>query len=229
MNPDGFLDFLGIIGRFVPAGWPVWQVNGSAGTRDAAARGAGIVAGLTGVILLPKPFAYVALAPMYFLGTAAPALIEKARQARIAAEIDAELPDLADLMTLMVEAGISLSRALRIAAGESKGALRERLDTAMAQIDIGVARQDALVNAAADSPSKELMNFVGLFAEADRYGTPVAAALRAFAEDARDKELCRAREEAQKLPIKMLFPLVFMILPAFMLLTVGPLAASMLY
>ncbi len=227
MNQAKLLDFLAVIGRLVPDCWPIWRISGSDGTMEAAARGAGIITCLTGVILLPKPFAYLALIPLYFLGTWAPALIEKAGRARIAAEIDAALPDLADLMTLLVEAGIDLSRALRIAAGESKGALRERLNAAMAQIEVGVARQEALSNTAAASPSGELKAFAGLFAEADRYGTPVAAALRAFADDARDKQLCRAREEAQKLPVKMLFPLVFMILPAFILLTVGPLVVSL--
>ncbi len=226
MNPDRLLDIFNTVGRFVPVGWPVWKTGGSSAT---AARGAGLVAGLAGVVFLPKPFAYIAMVPVYFLGTGAPALLRNAALARTEAAIDAGLPDLADLMTLLVEAGIGLSRALPIAARESTGALRERLDAALAQIEVGVARQEALEYAAAVSPSNDFKAFARLFAEADRYGTPVAEALRAFAEDARDKQLGRVREEAQKLPIKMLFPLVFMILPAFILLTAGPLAASMLY
>lgn len=228
MNTDRLLEILTGVGRFVPDGWPIWGAEGLDGTPDTAARGAGVITVLAGIILLPKPFAYVAIIPLYFLGTHAPALIKAAALARIGAEIDTALPDLADLMTLLVEAGIGVSRALLIAAGETTGALRERLDSALAQIEVGVARQEALLNAAAVSSSIEFKAFAGLFAEAERYGTPVAAALRAFADDARDKQLGRVREEAQKLPIKMLFPLVFMILPAFILLTVGPLAVEMM-
>ncbi|MFA5867444.1 MAG: type II secretion system F family protein [Actinomycetota bacterium] len=228
MNPDKLLVALAGVGRYVPDGWPVWQGGVSEGAPDAAARGAGLIACLAGVILLPKPFAYAVLIPIYFVGTRAPALIRQAAMERRGAAIDAALPDLADLMTLLAEAGISISRALPIAAEEANGPLRERLDAALAQIEIGAARQEALLNSAAVSPSKELKAFAGLFAEADRYGTPIAAALRAFSDDARDKQLCRAREEAQKLPIKMLFPLVFMILPAFMLLTAGPLVVSLI-
>ncbi len=228
MNPDKLLGVFAVVGRIVPEGWPVWRGGAAEEASDEAARGAGIIAGLAGAILLPKPFAYAAVIPAYLAGTRAPTLIRQAAMERRGAEIDAALPDLADLMTLLAEAGIGIGRALPIAAGEINGPLRERLDAALAQIEIGVSRQEALLNAAAASPSKELKAFADLFAEADRYGTPIAATLRAFADDARDKQLCRAREEAQRLPIKMLFPLVFMILPAFMLLTAGPLVVSLI-
>lgn len=227
MNQDRLLDLLTGFGRFVPESWPVWRFAGSESAQDPAARGTGVLAGLAAVVLLPKPLAYAAAIPLYFAGTRAPDLIREMAIKKTGAEIDAAVPDMADLMTLLVEAGIGVSRALPIAAGETQGALRERLDSTLAQINVGVVRTEALINAADKSSSNELKAFARLFAEADKYGTPVAATLRAFADDARDKQLCQAREEAQKLPIKILFPLVFMILPAFILLTVGPLVISL--
>ena len=228
MNSEHLLTSLAAAGRRLPGNLPVWGGPGPDEALVSAQRAAGVLAGIGCVIAISKPLAYAAAPLMYLAGTYLPLMLRDAARQRLVREIEAGLPDLADLMTVLVEAGVDVGRALTIAAGETSGVLRDVLDNALAEIRLGLTRQAALSGVAAESSSTEFQAFVRLFAEADRYGVPIAAGLRAFAEDARDKELCRSREEAQKLPVKLLFPLVFLILPAFLLLTAGPLIVSLL-
>jgi tight adherence protein C len=140
------------------------------------------------------------------------------RQGRIAAQV----PDLADLLLATTQSGLTAPVAFRRSAEAIQGPLAEELASALRQIDLGIPWRSALdqVVRRVDDPS--LRRLVSALGRTHRLGTSVAAALRTVADDLRAERRALAEERARRAPVKMLFPLVFLILPAFILLTVGP-------
>ncbi len=94
------------------------------------------------------------------------------------------------------------------------------------EIELGVPRAQALENLAARNGLPELESLVRVLLNSERFGTQVAASLETFSAEVRGRLKRRAEEQARKAPVKILFPLVFLILPAFILLTVVPLLVS---
>ncbi len=194
---------------------------------DRAKRACGVVAGAAALVVFPVVVGVLATIPLYYLATLLPELAVKAARAKASQAIDAELPRLAELLAVMTTAGLSPTLALPRAVEDCGGPLRMSLDTAIAAINLGVPRRQALAQAAAQTPSRDFARFVELLADAERFGQPLGRPLRDMATNLRGKQAAAVRAEAQKLPVKMLFPLVFMILPAFILLSAGPLIVSM--
>ncbi|MGI8983690.1 MAG: type II secretion system F family protein [Acidimicrobiales bacterium] len=87
---------------------------------------------------------------------------------------------------------------------------------------VGVPRRDALGNMLARTDVPELRQFVNAIIQADSYGVPISRVLRAQAGEQREKRRFRAEERAIKLPVKVIFPLVFCILPVVFLVVLGP-------
>jgi tight adherence protein C len=92
---------------------------------------------------------------------------------------------------------------------------------------IGAARERALRNLAARTGVDEIQMFVAMLLQADRFGTSIADSMRVHAEDLRLRRQYRAEEAATKIPTKLLFPLMFTIFPALLLVLVGPAAIGM--
>lgn len=232
--------FLLVIGQRLPARLPLWAgrftdkrlsdagVTLSLKEFDSVKRSVGVILGLVGLFVVPKPLGFLAAGAFYAGGTYLPELMLNTAVEKRAAMIDSALPELVELINVLTEAGVNISQSLPAAAAEIDGPLRDCLDTALAEIALGVSRRTALARVARETPSRQFKAFVCLLAEADRYGVKISESLRVFAEETRDIRFCDVRDAAQKVPIKMLFPLVFMILPAFLLLTVGPLAVEMM-
>jgi len=193
----------------------------------AAKRACGILIVAGCFVALPPVAMVLAVVPLYYAASWLPELAVKAAEEKTRRSIDEELPRLAELMAVMTTAGLSPALALPRAVGDCVGPLRRSLDKALAAINLGVPRRQALAQAAAWTPSRDYVRFAELLADAERFGQPLGAALRGMAVDLREKQAAAVREEAQKLPIKMLFPLVFLILPAFILLSAGPLILNM--
>jgi tight adherence protein C len=146
------------------------------------------------------------------------ARLAKRRQARIAAQV----PDLGELLLAATQAGLTPPVAFRRAAEVLEGPLANEMGMALRQIEMGVPWREALdtVSARVDDPS--LRRVVSTFSRTQRLGTSVTASLRSATDDLRSERRALAEERARRAPVKMLFPLVFLILPAFLLLTVGP-------
>jgi tight adherence protein C len=238
---EEFLKATAVAGAYLPA-MPVWEKS-DVGRRLAWAgyptnidpetfRGLKRLAGISAMIILPAvlPFwmALMSAIPGYYLATFLPELwLDSAVSVKIK-EIDNELPHFVDILTVAVSAGVPIHAALPEAAKECRGALAGELAMLMGALTVGTSRCQALSDLASSTPSKELKRFAILLADAERFGSPITHTLRAFAAQLREKRLYAIRAEAQKLPIKMLFPLVFLILPAFLLLTAGPLIITLL-
>jgi tight adherence protein C len=140
-------------------------------------------------------------------------------------EIVKALPDALDLLVVCVEAGLGLNQALvRVAdeIGMVSTVLGDQLTLTNLEIRAGTARDDALRNLAERTGVEDVLSFVGMLIQTDRFGTSIAQALRIHSEVLRTKRRQRAEEAAAKTAIKMLFPLVFFIFPAMFVVILGP-------
>ncbi|MDP2162787.1 MAG: type II secretion system F family protein [Hydrogenophaga sp.] len=135
------------------------------------------------------------------------------------------LPDALDLMIVCVEAGLGLDAAMNRAASEiglRSEALSEELNLLALELRMGVRREQALRNLALRTGVDDISSFVAMLVQADRFGTNVAEALRIQAETMRTHRRLRAEERAAKIPLKLLFPLIFFIFPSLMVVLMGP-------
>ena len=140
-------------------------------------------------------------------------------------ELQDALPDALDLMLVCVEAGLGLDAAMNRAAGEiglRSEALSDELNLVALELRMGIKREHALRNLALRTGVDDISSFVAMLVQADRFGTNVADALRIQAETMRTHRRLRAEERAAKIPLKLLFPLIFFIFPSLMLVLMGP-------
>lgn len=137
-------------------------------------------------------------------------------------EIQRTLPDVLDLLTVSVEAGLSFDGALVKLAEKMKGALVDELTRVLQEMRIGIPRKAALTAMAKRCDVEDLSLFVSAVVQADQLGVGIAKVLRIQSVEARDKRRMKIKEQAMKAPIKMLFPLVFFIFPALFVVVLGP-------
>jgi tight adherence protein C len=145
-----------------------------------------------------------------------------ARASKRQKEIRKALPDTMDLLTISVEAGLGFDAALAQVVKNVPGPLSEEIARMLQEMQIGVTRAEALrhLNDRTDVP--ELDGFVLSMIQADKYGVGVAKVLRAQSTELRQKRRQRAEEVAQKVPLKLLFPMIFLVLPALFIVILGP-------
>ncbi len=141
-----------------------------------------------------------------------------ARQFRIATE----LPDTLDQLTICVEAGLGFDGALTRSAKAGRGPLAAELTRLLQDFRVGVPRTEALSNMLTRTDVPELRQFVHAVVQAEAYGVPISRTLRAQAAEQREKRRFRAEERAMKLPVKVIFPLVFCIMPTLFIIIIGP-------
>lgn len=133
-----------------------------------------------------------------------------------------ELPDALDLLTISVEAGLAFDAAVAQVARNTEGPLAEEFFRVLQEMQIGTGRMNALRGLAERTDLPDLRSFVGAMVQADSLGIPISSVLRVQAKEMRIKRSQRAEEAAQKVPIKILFPLIFCILPCLFVIIIGP-------
>jgi tight adherence protein C len=133
-----------------------------------------------------------------------------------------ELPDAIDLLTISVEAGLAFDAALAQVARSSDGPLAKELFRVLQEMQLGTGRLPALRALADRTDVEELRIFVAAMVQADTFGIPIASVLRVQSREMRVKRSQRAEEKAQQVPVKILFPLIFCILPALFIVVMGP-------
>ncbi len=133
-----------------------------------------------------------------------------------------ELPDTLDQLTISVEAGLGFDAALQRVANTGTGPLAEELTRVLAEIKVGVSRTEALKRLLDRTDVYELRHFVLALQQAEQFGLPIARVLRIQSGELRVKRRQRAEEEAMKIPVKIVFPLVFCIFPALFVVLLGP-------
>jgi tight adherence protein C len=142
----------------------------------------------------------------------------KARQKAILLSI----PDVLDLLTISVKAGLGFDAALGKVVEKTVGPLTDEFRRALAEVRIGKTRRDALKELVGRTNVPALTNFIGAIIQAEQLGVAIANVLEIQSEQLRIERRQRAEEMAAKAPIKMLFPLVGCIFPSMFIVILGP-------
>ena len=132
------------------------------------------------------------------------------------------LPDTLDLLTVSVEAGLGLDGAMQKVVEKLRSPLSDEMVRALQEMRIGKLRVEALRNMAKRARVQELTTFVAAICQADQLGVSIAHVLKVQSDTLRTVRSQKAREAASKLPVKMLFPLVFCIFPALFVIILAP-------
>ena len=159
------------------------------------------------------------------LGTYLPNLVLRNAITRRQREIFESFPDALDLMTICVEAGLGVDAALaRVAAeiGLASPVLSEEMTLVTLELRAGATKEKALRNLALRTGVEDVDALVSMLIQAERFGTSIAASLRIQSDLLRSKRRMRAEETAAKIGLKLLFPLIFFIFPALMVVLMGP-------
>lgn len=142
-------------------------------------------------------------------------------------EVRGDLPDAIDLLTVCVEAGLGFDAALGRVAQTLNGTAAEEFARVIQEMQFGKSRVDALRSAAERTDVPELRTFISTIVQSTELGISMGDVLRAQSGQMRVVRRQRAEEMAQKLPVKILFPLIFCILPALFVVVLGPAAISL--
>ena len=133
-----------------------------------------------------------------------------------------DLPDLLDLMTISVAAGLGLEQAMQVSCARFESPVCTSCASPCARWSSGLSRHDALENMKLRTDIDDLVTFAVVLSQADALGLPIGRVLQAQADEMRDKRRQRAREKAAKVPVKILFPLALCFLPAILIIVLGP-------
>jgi len=212
--------------KFLRAG----ELDPSAADRFLGIKVFGLLGGGGGAIFvfLAQPLGaglsnYAAAGLLGFIGVMGPdASLNRRVEAREKAVLK-QLPDILDLLVICVEAGLGFNAALsRAVSSIDDGEIVEEFSLALGEMKAGATRSEALGSMGERVQIKEVQSFVTALRQADRFGVSISSTLREQAKDIRISRGQKAREAAQKAPVKMLLPMVFFIFPPLFMLILGP-------
>lgn len=201
-----------------PEGWTVERVL------SAKVLLTGVLGTLLGLRFLGSPSVLnlILLVLGVFVGWFLPeGLLDSKVNSRQAA-VRLDLADTIDQIGVMVRAGLGIDAAISRAAQSSGGPFAQELGRVVQDMRVGVGRGVALNNMAERIDVPELRGFVAALAQAEKLGVPVSDTLRIQSSEMRIKRRQMAEEQAMKLPVKILFPMVLCILPALFIVLLGP-------
>jgi len=212
-----FLDrLLSLAGR--PASMPLGKVLGSKLGLGLAGAAVGLY--LTSVASAPM----MKLAGLFVLvlGYFIPDLLLYSKGQERQKAMQLELANTLDQMLISVEAGLGFEGAMARAGENGKGPLAEELVRTLQDMQVGRSRRESYIALAERTNIPELRSFVQAVVQADTYGIAISRVLRVQAKVMRVKRRQRAEEKAMKLPVMILFPLLFFIFPVLFIAILGP-------
>lgn len=178
--------------------------------------------GAGGLALLAPGLGLLLVPLLVATGFRTPDLVVAAEARRRVEAANRELPQLLDLLAAASSAGLSGQLALRNAVSATEGPLADELGTALRAVDLGARWRDELRAVADRIGLPDLRRAVAALTRSGSLGTSLAESMTQLAAEVREERRAALSERARKAPVKMLFPLVFLVLPAFLLLTVVP-------
>jgi tight adherence protein C len=166
--------------------------------------------------------AWLALPVGAVVGYFLPDILAYNRGLKRTEEIQLGLPDALDLLDLCVESGLSLQASLARVAEHQTGPVAAEFGRVLHEMQLGLSRADAFEALARRTKQEDMHRFVAAILQADKLGVPIAAVLKEQAIEMRKKRQARAREQAQKVPVKILGPLLVCFLPGLFVIILGP-------
>lgn len=207
---------LSLAGR--PASWPLERVL----TAKVVAAGVGLLLGMLAFRSMAGAMPVLLSVLMAVLGYFVPDLVLTGRAQERQQKITKMLPDALDQMTIAVEAGLGFDAAVAHVARNSEGPLAAEFVRTLQDVQVGRTRRDAYVAMAERSSSADLRQFIRAVVQAESLGVSIAAVLKTQAQEMRIRRRQRAEEEAQKVPVKILMPLLLFIMPVLFIVLLGP-------
>lgn len=156
------------------------------------------------------------------LGLVLPNLILSKKAADRKKKITNSLPDVIDLLTVSVEAGLGFDGALSKVVDKVPGPLADEFESVLQEIKVGKSKREAMRDMAERACVPDLTTFVSSVIQADQFGVSIGNVLRIQSEQLRQKRRQRAQEKAMKAPVKMLIPMVLFIFPTIFSVLIGP-------
>lgn len=201
-----------------PAAWPLGRILVLKPLLAAGALLVGLL--LLGAHSGPRMIALAAVVTVvaYFV----PDLLLHSRGQERQRTIGLELPDTLDQMMIAVEAGLGFESAMARAGENGKGPLAEELVRTLQDMRVGLSRRDAYLALDERTAVPDLRTFTRAVIQADAYGISISTVLRTQADEMRLKRRQRAEEQAMKIPVKVLLPLMLFILPVLFIAVLGP-------
>jgi tight adherence protein C len=143
--------------------------------------------------------------------------------------IDRSLPDLIDLLSVMIEAGLSFTASMRQAAEQFGPPLGDELRLTLQEQTMGLSIDEALAHMAERADTPAMRAFVRAMAQGERMGISIGQIMRSLSHEMRHRRRAHAEERAQKTPVLILFPLVFLIFPAMGIIMMTPAVIELLH
>ena len=202
-----------------PGAWTVERV--------LSLKGFGLLLGAgLGVVIGSGPLALLLAVAFAVAGFFLPDVLVYNMGTKRQLDLGRSLPDSMDLLTISVEAGLGFDAALSQVAQNTDGPLAGEFFRVLQEMQIGKSRADSFQGLAQRTTVPELRAFVSSLVQADQFGIPIANVLREQSKELRVKRRQRAEERAQKVPVKIMVPLVLFIFPVIFIVILGPAAAG---
>ena len=143
-------------------------------------------------------------------------------------QIDRQMPDMIDLLVVTIEAGLGILASMRVAAEQLAEPLGQELRLTLQEQRMGLAMHEAIesLGKRADTPNMRL--FVRSLTQGEKLGVSIGLSMRNLALEMRKRRRAAAEETAQKMPVKMLFPMIFLIFPAMFIVLLVPMAINIM-
>lgn len=191
--------------------------------------GVGVLVAASGRV--PGQYKMLAALLCVAVGFYLPGMLLDSRVKKRQKAIQNGLPDALDLLVVCVEAGMGLDAAMYRVSTEltkSQPTLSGELRLLTLELRAGKSRREALKNLSTRVGLEDMGSLVAMLIQTDMFGTSIAQTLRVYAESMRTKRFQRAEELAAKLPVKMLFPLIFFVFPTLLIVILGPAAIRLM-
>jgi tight adherence protein C len=200
MTPRRFIGYQTLAAFTFPAAW-VW---------------------FSGTMGMSQVFVVLGFIVAIYLGWRAPLILVDRRARYRLEEIDYELPELVDLLVVTVEAGLGFAGSLQVASQRIGGPLGQELRLTLQEQNMGLTTEESLRNMLVRADTPAVRSFVRAVTQGETLGVSIGDILRSLASEMRKRRRAAAEERAQKAPVKILFPLVFLIFPAMFVILLGP-------
>ncbi|MFC7481389.1 type II secretion system F family protein [Luedemannella flava] len=201
---------------------PFWTVDRIFSLKGLSLLGLGVIGALAGLVLNGLVGAILGGLAGSVVGYYVPDLIIYQMGYNRQEMIRQSMPDVLDILTVSVEAGLGFDAALAQVARYGRGPLVGEFARSLQEMQIGLSRVEAMRALAPRTRVTELRTFCSVVVQASELGVPIATVLREQAKEMRVRRRQRAEEIAQKIPVKILFPLIFCLFPSLFIVVIGP-------